>query len=180
MMLPCREAIADVANALGLNTAVEVGTHQAVFASEFMERFRGTISLIDPWEGFDDGFPTYYPNFNEEVRDRNEDYEIAKQAMRKFEGRASLLRMKSEDACITFPDRSVGVVYIDAKHDYENVSKDIAIWFPKVMSGGIFSGHDFSSDLPGVVMAVMEFAKRENVDLSFTQDAMSSWWVIKR
>jgi len=180
MILQHREALADIANALGLTTAVEVGTHQAVFACGFMTRFRGSISLIDPWEGFDEGFETYYPHFREDVRDRNEDYEIAKAVMLPFGERVSFHRMKSDEACSLFPDESVGIVYIDAKHDYDNVSKDLSLWFPKVSSGGIISGHDFSYSLPGVVHAVTEFSQTNNIEFSFTKDEMPSWWAVKR
>jgi hypothetical protein len=179
MILNHREALADIANALGLTTAVEVGTHQAVFACGFMARFRGSIHLIDPWEGFDEGFETYYPHFREDVRDRNEDYEIAKAVMLTFGDRVSFHRMKSEEAYSLFADESVGVVYIDAKHDYENVAKDLALWFPKVAKGGIISGHDFSYSLPGVVQAVTEFSHRNNLEISLTKDDMPSWWITK-
>lgn len=180
MILNNREALADIANALGLTTAVEVGTHQAVFASGFMARFSGSIHLIDPWEGFDEGFETYYPHFREEVRDRNEDYEIAKEVMLTFGERVLFHRMKSEEACSLFADESVGIVYIDAKHDYENVSKDLSLWFPKVAKGGIISGHDFSYSLPGVVQAVTEFSHSHNLEFSLTKDDMPSWWAVKR
>ena len=180
MILQNREALADIANALLLTTAVEVGTHQAVFACGFMARFRGSIHLIDPWEGFDEGFETYYPHFREDVRDRNEDYEIAKAVMLTYGERVSFHRMKSEEAYSLFADESVGVVYIDAKHDYENVAKDLALWFPKVAKGGIISGHDFSYSLPGVVQAVTEFSHRTNLEISLTKDEMPSWWAIKR
>ena len=180
MILNNREALADIANALSLTTAVEVGTHQAVFAYGFKKRFRGHIHLVDPWEGFDEGFETYYPNFKEQVRDRNEDYEIAREAMLEFGERVSIHRMKSEEACSLFADESVGIVYIDAKHDYENVAKDISLWFRKVVSGGIISGHDFSYALPGVVHAVTEFSHSHNLEFSLTKDEMPSWWAIKR
>jgi len=179
MILHHRESLADIANALLLTTAVEVGTHQAVFACGFMARFRGSIHLIDPWEGFDEGFETYYPHFREDVRDRNEDYEIAKAVMLTYGERVSFLRMKSEEACPLFADESVGIVYIDAKHDYENVSKDLSLWFPKVVKGGIISGHDFSYSLPGVIQAVTEFSHRNNLEISLTKDDIPSWWITK-
>lgn len=179
MILKNREALADIANALGLTTAVEIGTHQAVFSNGFMARFRGRISLIDPWEGFDEGHETYYPNFREDVRDRNEDYEIAKAVMLTFGERVSFHRMKSDEACSLFEDKSVGIVYIDAKHEYESVAKDISLWFPKVVSGGIIAGHDFSYILPGVICAVEEFRIKSGLQIRLTCDDMCSWWAVK-
>jgi hypothetical protein len=177
MILQHREALADVANARGLTTAVEVGTHQAVFASGFMSRFRGSIYLIDPWDGFDEGFETYYPHFREDVRDRNEDYEIAKAVMLTFGNRVSFHRLKSEDAYHLFADESIGIVYIDAKHDYENVSRDLSLWFPKVVKGGILSGHDFSIDNHGVIHAVLEFCRKHYLQFHVTHEDFPSWWI---
>lgn len=179
MILKSRAALADVANALELKTAVEVGTHQAVFASEFMARFRGEITLVDPWEGFDI-FPTFYPAFDESSRSRDVDFEIAKSAMEPFIERVKFWRMASESAAVQIEDESVGIVYIDALHSYESVIKDISLWFPKVRKGGIISGHDFHQDLIGVVQAVMEFAFQNNFEIQLTTDQMPSWWMIKR
>jgi hypothetical protein len=179
MRLRSRECIADVANALDLTTAVEVGTHQGVFASQFMKRFRGTISLVDPWEGFTEGFETYYPASDESSRDRNRDMQIAMTAMDPFHCRYSVFRMTSEQASVKFEDESVGIVYIDALHEYEDVSQDIALWYPKVQRGGIISGHDFEFSLQGVIRAVEEFRKKTGLQIHLTDDFMPSWWAIK-
>lgn len=53
-------------------------------------------------------------------------------------------------------------VFIDASHDYNNVTSDIGLWRMQVCSGGILAGHDYSSAWPGVVQAVDEaFSDRE-------------------
>jgi hypothetical protein len=179
MRLASRECLADIANALNLTTAVEVGTHQGVFASEFMRRFRGTISLVDPWEGFTEGFDTYYPASDESSRSRDYDMHLAMVAMDQFYGRYSVFRMTSEEAVTNFADESVGIVYIDALHEYEDVKKDIELWYPKVQRGGIISGHDFDAELPGVVRAVEEFRKSSGLRIYLTDGGMSSWWGIK-
>lgn len=179
LVLKNREALADLANALDLKTAVEVGTHQAVFASGFMKRFRGTITLIDPWEGYDEN-PTFYPGFNESTQSRSEDLEIAESVMLGFSERVTFLRSTSEEAALSFKDNSIGIVYVDALHDYESVKKDILIWYKKVQPGGILSGHDFYPTLPGVIQAVLEFAFEENLELNVTSDPYYSWWFIKK
>lgn len=179
MILKERAALADIANALGLTTAVEIGTHQGVFAASFMERFRGEIYLVDPWDGFTEGFDTYYPAVDESSRDRNNDLEIAKSELQKFGDRVSFHRLKSEDAACLFDNDSVGMVYVDGLHEYEDVSRDINLWYPKVMSGGIIAGHDFDACLPGVIRAVDEFRKLAGLAIHLTEDSMSSWWAIK-
>lgn len=69
--------------------------------------------------------------------------------------RINVLRCKSHEAAkIIGPCR---MVMIDANHNYEEVAKDIAIWRPHMLPGGIFSGDDYSvADFPGVVQAVQE------------------------
>jgi predicted O-methyltransferase YrrM len=64
------------------------------------------------------------------------------------------IRMLSLDACQIYPDNSLDFVYIDASHEYEDIKNDIINWLPKVKTGGIISGHDFSWD--GVTKAVKE------------------------
>lgn len=179
MKLASRECLADIANALNLTTAVEVGTHQGVFAQLFMQRFRGTISLVDPWEGFTDGEETYYPAFDESSRDRDHDMHLAMVAMDEFYNRYSVFRMTSEQAATEFDDESVGIVYIDGLHDYESVKKDIDLWYPKVQRGGILAGHDFVSWIPDVVRAVEEFRKSSGLHFYLTNEDVASWWVVK-
>lgn len=46
-------------------------------------------------------------------------------------------------------------VFIDGDHSYRAAKQDIELWFPKVATGGIISGHDFGV-WPGVTQAVRE------------------------
>ena len=72
-------------------------------------------------------------------------------------GLVQLLLSDSVAAAQLFPDRSLAWVHIDARHDYDSVSADIAAWEPKVRVGGWLSGDDFNADWwPGVVDAVRD------------------------
>jgi Methyltransferase domain len=75
-------------------------------------------------------------------------------------GAADLVQLLLSDsvaAAKLFPDRSLSWVHIDARHDYDSVSADIAAWEPKVRDGGWLSGDDFNADWwPGVVDAVRD------------------------
>ena len=54
-------------------------------------------------------------------------------------------------ASILFQDDSLTWVHIDARHDYDSVSSDIAAWAPKVASSGWLSGDDYDAhQWPGV------------------------------
>lgn len=48
------------------------------------------------------------------------------------------------------------VVFLDAKHDYETVKRQIDAWMPKVKKNGILCGHDYCDAFPGVMRAVNE------------------------
>jgi predicted O-methyltransferase YrrM len=51
------------------------------------------------------------------------------------------------------------MAYIDAGHEYPDVSADIAAWRKHVRPGGVLAGHDYSPQFPGVVRAVDEIGK---------------------
>ena len=87
-----------------------------------------------------------------------------------------ILRMFSEEAAKDFEDESLDVVFIDARHDYESVAKDIKLWLPKVKMGGVLCGHDYSLNFFGVIEAVNELIGYDNV--SIKSDA--TWFYTKR
>ena len=67
--------------------------------------------------------------------------------------RARILRAKSCD--IDFRE-GFDMIFIDAAHDYLNVTKDIAWARRHVKPNGILSGHDYCETFPGVIQAVNE------------------------
>ena len=86
------------------------------------------------------------------------------------------MKMSSEEASLQFEYNSVDLVYIDASHDYENVSKDIDMWSKKVKPGGIISGHDWGCER--VKEAVINFAKQNNYFIH--NEPENSWHLYKR
>ena len=56
-----------------------------------------------------------------------------------------------------FSDGFFDQIYIDGDHSYEQVSKDIKNYLPKVRAGGYISGHDYhEGGFPQIVRAVHE------------------------
>lgn len=87
----------------------------------------------------------------------------------------NLLHGSNEKVCIHKRDsrdsllKSINpdVVYIDASHRYEDVSKDIDFWLPLIKKGGVICGHDYCNRSPGVIKAVderFEYVKRYKDD----------------
>jgi len=73
-------------------------------------------------------------------------------------------RGSTHDLHTLFKDESIDFLFIDADHSYEAVRKDIELWFPKVKTGGIISGHDYTTLYGyGVVRAVDEFFEGRKV-----------------
>ena len=75
---------------------------------------------------------------------------------------AKLLSMTSEEAAEKVPG-PIAFLHIDANHTYDFVKKDIELWTPKVMPGGIVAFHDYGrhrADIQ-VKQAVDEWQERE-------------------
>ena len=54
----------------------------------------------------------------------------------------SLVVASSEQAARLFCDNSLTMVFLDARHDYASLKRDIEVWLPKVKPGGILGGDD--------------------------------------
>ena len=89
------------------------------------------------------------------------------------------------DAVKRFPDNYFDLVYIDADHSYEGCLRDIEDWFPKVKTGKFLFGDDYqiyegrhAGIKFGVIEAVNEFVKKNNLQLFFTRN--KGWCLIKK
>ena len=69
----------------------------------------------------------------------------------------ALIVADSVTASTFFPDGSIDWVHLDARHDREHVTADIAAWLPKVKVGGWLSGDDYDEvKWPEVVSTVRD------------------------
>ena len=84
-----------------------------------------------------------------------------------------VLRMSSKEASDLFKKRAefsdwkpLDMVYIDAAHDYENVTNDIKLWIDLIKPGGVISGHDYEQRRhPEATVAVDEYFGKENIEI---------------
>ena len=65
-----------------------------------------------------------------------------------------VLKESSDEAVERFDDNSIGMLFIDASHEYEFVKQDLDLWLPKVSTIGIIALHD--SNFVGVNRAIQE------------------------
>jgi predicted O-methyltransferase YrrM len=85
------------------------------------------------------------------------------------------IKGNSHDVYNQFEDESIDFLFIDGSHEYKDVLKDLQLWYPKVKTGGIISGHDYTWIDGRVKRAVDQFFLFTGV----TQEAGDSWMKIK-
>ena len=120
------------------------------------------FSVVDPW--WDDAL---WAEFNGN--------------MERAGVRASLdvHRRASPEAADGFDDASLDFVEIDADHERGAVARDLEAWWPKLRSGGLMAGHDYTEvKHPGVKEAVDAFVARLGLGHAF-RTSRTSWMLHK-
>jgi glycosyltransferase involved in cell wall biosynthesis len=67
------------------------------------------------------------------------------------------------------------LIFIDADHSFESITKDLTNWIPKCKSAGIIAGHDFELE------SIRKAVKKEFPDVDYTHDVSDTgrstmWW----
>jgi predicted O-methyltransferase YrrM len=62
-----------------------------------------------------------------------------------------------------FENKYFDLIFIDAGHEYPQVSQDIELWYPKMKKNGVFSGDDYF--YPPVKKSVHEFINKHDIKL---------------
>lgn len=156
--------------------AVEIGTHQGLFAQVLLKRWTGTLHCVDPWlPGYDDEDPASHG-------DREADYRQAQTNLAKYKDRCHFLRMTSREASDRFAKDSLIFCYIDGKHRHDSVLEDLSLWWTRVIPGGLLAGHDIvcPNEIEGgwgreVQPAVLEFARAVNRTIYLVPELGAPW-----
>jgi glycosyltransferase involved in cell wall biosynthesis len=115
------------------------------------------LDAVDSWSG-DEGDPLSFNEDPEFMSYNRNILELFKKNMSPVEGKIDLtpIQMFSVPASKLYSDKSLDFVFLDANHKYETITEDIKHWLPKIKSGGIIGGHDYSPAFPGIIKAVNE------------------------
>lgn len=183
-LLETREQLPLLLNRRGFaGTAVEVGVQNGAFSQWILTHWKGSLLIsVDPWLEDTEGIYRDASNVPQSQQEINYRRTVAR--LGRFHRRSQIWRMTSKEASLSIPDCSVDFVYLDARHDYESVSEDLHLWYPKVRSGGLFSGHDyldgsFPHGVFGVKTAVDEFFRARNLSVYVTKhDRLYPSWVV--
>jgi predicted O-methyltransferase YrrM len=163
-------------NDLNFKKGVEIGVYRGKFTA-CIAKSAPNLSLtgVDAWKVYK-GYDEYQANDLE-----NKAYLEAKAETEKYN--VKLIKAWSLDAALQFEDESLDFVFIDANHDYEHVSEDIAAWSKKVRKGGIVSGHDYIKSQRfdfDVIRAVDDWCSANDIKHLFLwKDQCPSWMYVK-
>ena len=75
-----------------------------------------------------------------------------------------------------FEDKSVDFCYVDAGHTYECVTNDLNSWWPKIKSGCLFAGDDYTKGWPEVQKAVQDFFNTKEIKVN----RLGRCWVVTK
>lgn len=175
-----RETLPNLLNDLNLTGwGAEIGVWEGYFSEVILKESKLSLLFsIDAWSA-------QYIKDKWSQNQIDEAYKTAINRLLPFRERSICLRATSILASQLIPNESLDFVFIDALHTYDAVRQDLTIWWDKVKSGGVFSGHDFfhrenkSQQDWGVIEAVEEFAAEKSFVFQTTSERMASWYGIK-
>jgi len=152
---------------------VEVGVFAGHFSKFLLERFpKLQLIGVDPYIGIDNTFPGDYSQTLDPSIAYNNALSIFEESGK---DRSQLWPTTSLEAVKNVPDASLHAVFLDGCHYYKCIAEDLRLWIPKVASGGLILGHDFSPQWPGVVRAVWEQRPRQKL---FVAMDWMYWWQV--
>jgi hypothetical protein len=157
--------------------AAEIGVAEGYFSAELLHGGMEKLYMVDIWRTENvkgDG------SMPQEWHDKN--YNSAMLRVGNFLDKVVILKGFSEAKSIHVPDNSLGLVYLDAGHSYEDVFKDLTVWIPKLIEGGIMAGHDYLNKAYGVYEAVEYFTNGKftvNI-ITENKDEDSGFWFLNK
>lgn len=165
-----REAVAHAANgARFVEIGVMFGCSAAFMAAEIKASGKQiAFDAIDMfgWElGFALQSAAGFPHAEQALRETGD---MAAAVARLLEragvaDRVRLVQSSGQDWVVSYADASLDLVFIDARHTYEDTKELLSLYLPKIKEGGVLAGHDY--DLPGVERAVKEILGAVEIQL---------------
>ena len=152
--LPCRDDLVQLAaqNFTQLRRAAEVGVFKGEFAAHNLRTWSGEYHAIDMWAHRNDGKlkdGAGYEDKNENDDKQEQTYRLAMGNINASGGaeRVTVVRDSSERAARRYPDEHFDWIYVDTLHTASAVKQELRRWWPKLRTGGLFSGDDYADHL---------------------------------
>jgi len=113
--------------------------------------------------------------------------DIVKETLGRYD-KCTFLRMTSDEAVSHIPDE-LDFIFIDGDHSFKAVQSDLNNYVPKIKSGGLLTGHDWTAVRPafGVVQAAGKYllaneklfkpllTNQELIDMNFADFQRGGW-----
>lgn len=161
-----RTIIAQTLAELNFKVGVEVGVAQGDHAKMLCDQNPGVkLYCVDVWEK--------YPGFREYTDRITKYFEEAKEKLKPYD--TVIVKKFSMDAVKDFADGSLDFVYIDAAHDFKNVTDDVCEWAKKVRIGGIVFGHDYKEQSKGPYVRDVKYV----IQAYCYAKSIRPWFVLK-
>jgi len=171
-----REHIGELLRERGLLAypAVEVGVADGWYSSQILSWGVPLLYLVDLWASHPSGYGEL-SSWDDARHQSNLDHVIS--LLSQYKGKYQILRGWSYEMCDHIEDSTLGFAFIDASHDYENVTRDLHCYWPKLVEGGIMGGHDWP--IEGVQRAVTDFAFAKNLEINLlpVNEGDVSFWL---
>jgi hypothetical protein len=175
--------------------AIEIGVWRGEFAAHNLRFWKGRYYLCDLWAHREDG------TADKNMEDPGTWEEVKANALLNVSfanDRVILSEGPSLMMADYFKDKVFDWIYLDTLHDYKSVKAELAAWWPKLRTGGLFSGDDYGDQSLrwqdkyggvarafnwGVIEAVNEFAAEQGKQLHVTwmndKTMCPAWYLIK-
>lgn len=162
----------DIFQNAGPIIGLEIGVFTGLNASNLLRNLPNLVLHgIDPYQTYNDWCGPIDNSIITEAENTAIEY------ITPFKDRFVMHKKTSDAAVHLFNDNYFDFIFIDGRHDYEQVLNDCTNYYPKVKPGGVFSGHDYLHHIGGVVQAVNEFTLKMNKSIELMET--SSWKIIK-
>jgi len=149
---------------------IEIGLNRGNTTRHLFDNLPGLILHgIDPYLEYEDWDGNVLT-----PDERNWTYQFFISKTAEYKDRIIHHRMLSDDVASFLPEAAFDFIFIDGLHIYEQVLKDCQNYYPKIKSGGVFSGHDYNV-IEGVNRAVNEFAASVGATISQTDNDVWYW-----
>lgn len=160
------------------SVVVEIGVYRGDFSSQILDELNpAALFLIDPYSKGD----SFYDNGLNTAYSIESDLKYILERFEKEIKSGQVLPIKgfSYDVVNGFPDNYFDTVYIDASHLHPDVKRDLNDWLPKLKESGVISGHDYINIGGfGVIEAVDEFMKEQNLQMALFNENGGDWAIV--
>ena len=173
-----RDSLISLINRQCLQTpryGAEVGVHRGRTSVRLFHEFpRLHLYLVDSWTVAKEQTGDTLTRLSQEEQDGF--YAETCQLVSRYGDRAEILRMDSVAATEFL--QTLDFCFVDADHSRDGCARDIRAYWKIVKHRGILCGHDYGKeDLPGVTIAVDDFAREVAADLNVEDGSI--WWMRK-